>query len=378
MARLVLALALLLACLHAQYAADPKPTPAPLAAATTPLERTLTTQNPLKLDPILPQPGKTIPIKVARKNPTNNPITETLTWAVAENSPWKIQPASQTLTCQPGQSAQANFDITLTSTSDPALAPLPQLTSVTKAVGTPDPIATQSAFLNVDLASYYQNKMVLFASKTKTPPVIDGKLDDPVWATCNPATHFVNQLATVKIPWATETRICWDDQAIYIGARLAEPDLQGIKTKITQRNGQVWTDDSFECFFDFDEKQAGFVQFIVSAANVPYDILGKRVRWDTVWTSQTGREKDAWTVEIAIPWKAMESPAPKAGDRIRFQLARNRVRDEKHTVWQWAPTFKHANRVPGKFGALMFIDAAGPAAMPVLSPTPANPVAPAP
>ncbi len=328
----------------------------PPAAEVTPLQKSIYAANPLKYDPILPAAGKPATLQLTHKNPTAAPLTVTITWSIPPDSPWKVEPATQTVTCAPGQSAQTTYQVTFNQRPDLYAAPLPELTTTFTSPDASVPIATRSAPLNADLATYYQARMVMFATRTAKPPVIDGKLDDTAWAACISTTHFVDKSATTKTPWATDVRICWDDQAVYVMARLAEPDLPGLYAKITQRNDKVWTDDSFEAIFDFDGSKYGFAQFMVNPNNVPYDTFGKRVRWDTIWTSQTGREKDAWTVEMAIPWAAMESPAPKPNERIRFQLVRNRVRDEKHTHWQWSPTFVHGNRIPAKFGSLVFID----------------------
>ncbi len=329
----------------------------PIPADASPLQKTILTANPFNYTAILPTPGKPATLQLTHKNPTSAPLIITVSWSLPPSSPWKVEPATQTLTLAPSQSAQTSSQLAFTPPADLYAAPLPELTATYTSPDAQTPIATQSAPLFADLSTYYQDRMIAFANKTAKPPVIDGKLDDAAWAACIPTAHFVNKSANTPIPWATEVRICWDDQAVYVMARLAEPDLPGLHTKLTQRNDNVWTDDSFEVLFDFDPTKTGFAQFMVNANNTPYDTFGKRVRWDTIWTSQTGREKDAWTVEMAIPWTAMESPAPKPNERIRFQLVRNRVRDDKHTHWQWAPTFVHGNRIPARFGSLIFIDA---------------------
>ncbi len=343
----------------ADAAPESAKTPPPPATA---IERALLLKNPLRFEALVPDPGKTLPIKLTRKNPSTLTVTETLTWEVPQGSAWTPQPATQTVTYLPGQSVDVTFDLAVSPRPDAAYALTPQVTSSFTVQGSDKPIAQRSAALRVDMARYYQKLMIAYATRVSSPPIIDGKLDDSAWAGCLPVTHFIKYDGTEKLPYPTDIRVAWDDQAMYVMARINEPDLAGLWTKASTRNGDVWTDDSLEVFFDFDPITRGFVQFIVSANNTPYDANANKLRWDTLWTSQTGREKDAWTLEMSLPWRALETPVPKVGDKIGFQLVRNRVRPNgdqtAHSFWQWSPTFAHSNLVPNRFGTLVFT--AGP------------------
>jgi hypothetical protein len=338
---------------QADAATPEKPAP---PAPTSAIERALLTKNPLRFDPVIPDPGKTIPLRLTRKNPTTLPITETFTWTVPQGSAWTPETLTQTFTYLPGQSVDITFNFAVSPQPGASLALAPELTSSFTAPGFDpgQPLARRSSAFKIDMARYYQKLMIAYANRVNRPPVIDGKLDDEAWVQCLPISHFIKYDGSDKIPYPTEVRIGWDDDALYVMAKAAEPDLPGIWTKATTRNGDVWTDDSLEVMFDFDPVKRGFMQFIVSANNTPYDANAHRLRWDTIWTSKTGREKDAWTLEASIPWRAVEAPVPKVGDKVGFQLVRNRVRQSDHSFWQWSPTFVHSNLVPNRFGTLVF------------------------
>src|SRR5262245_61209820 len=60
------------------------------------------------------------------------------------------------------------------------------------------------------------------------PPSIDGRLDDPAWSSAPVATDFIQlqpQPGAIA-RWPTEVRIAYDDEMLYVGARLydAHPD----------------------------------------------------------------------------------------------------------------------------------------------------------
>ena len=75
--------------------------------------------------------------------------------------------------------------------------------------------------------------------------------------------------------------------------------------------------------------------------------------WSAEFTSKTGRQADAWTVELAIPWKTIGCDAPKPGTKMGFNVARSRLPGsaEAEEVTQWSATFA-GHHVPSQFGTL--------------------------
>ena len=70
------------------------------------------------------------------------------------------------------------------------------------------------------------------ASRTSEPPVIDGALNEAVWASAEPIRDFV-QLEPVlgaSPSDPTEVRILYDADYLYIGARLHDHDPTHIVT----------------------------------------------------------------------------------------------------------------------------------------------------
>jgi len=76
------------------------------------------------------------------------------------------------------------------------------------------------------------------AVRITTPIVIDGVLDDEAWTLATPTTDFYQQqpaefeLATRR----TEVRFLYDDEMLYVGAMLYEPQPERLITNELKRD----------------------------------------------------------------------------------------------------------------------------------------------
>ncbi|HET7896497.1 MAG TPA: carbohydrate binding family 9 domain-containing protein, partial [Flavisolibacter sp.] len=218
----------------------------------------------------------------------------------------------------------------------------------------------------------------LTALKSVQAPVIDGKLNDDAWQSAPVATDFIQnsphygQPATVK----TEVRILYDDNAIYIGARLSDkPSL--IRQQFTTRDGeQMQNTDYFSVFFDtYNDQQNGF-QFLVTpvnvqsdakltaSADVSYGSYGDR-SWDAVWQSKTSITADGWLVEMRIPYLSLRfSPGNEQTWGLQFLRY---VRRENELSF-WNPVNPVENGFINQFGKLTHLDSIQPPLRLSLSP----------
>jgi hypothetical protein len=111
------------------------------------------------------------------------------------------------------------------------------------------------------------------ARRVQTPPVIDGRLDDNVWSGGTNLSGFIQnepfegQPATER----TEISILFDDEAIYIGARMFDSDAAKIVTGETRRDAGIDDTDALLLVFDtYLDRQNGFV-FGTTPAAIEYD-----------------------------------------------------------------------------------------------------------
>jgi len=70
------------------------------------------------------------------------------------------------------------------------------------------------------------------ASKTQTAPDIDGNLTDPAWQTAAWTEYFSDIEGDIrpKPLYQTRVKMLWDDQYLYIGAELEEPNVWAYVT----------------------------------------------------------------------------------------------------------------------------------------------------
>ena len=84
------------------------------------------------------------------------------------------------------------------------------------------------------------------------PPVIDGKLDEAVWATAA-LVDDLHQTAPVEYATPderTEIYLLYDDDALYVGARLYDTEPDKITAHNLRQNDNVGQDDRFYVTLD--------------------------------------------------------------------------------------------------------------------------------
>ena len=70
----------------------------------------------------------------------------------------------------------------------------------------------------------HQPHATVHALRTERPPVVDGRLTDEGWLVAEPATSFTQTDPDEGQPATecTEVRLLYDDDALYVGARLLD------------------------------------------------------------------------------------------------------------------------------------------------------------
>jgi hypothetical protein len=152
------------------------------------------------------------------------------------------------------------------------------------------------------------------AVRAATAPVIDGRLDDPVWAEALPVSGFVQRDPDEGAPATEETRIriAYDDRALYVAGHLLDRDPRAIVRQLSRRDAAVEA-DGFVVYLDAHNDKLTGAQFAVSAAGVQRDALIYNdsfldSTWDAVWESAVATGADGWTVEMRIPLSQLRFP----------------------------------------------------------------------
>ncbi len=169
------------------------------------------------------------------------------------------------------------------------------------------------------LASLAENREGFFqAVRTATPPTIDGNINEAVWHNANIATDFHQHEPHNDRPASheTEVRVLYDDEAIYIAAKMFDPVPDSILFEMGPRDSgnDINADRFYVDINPFNDGINGF-RFQVSASGVQTDgnLVGGHMgrgdtNWDAVWESAVGLTENGWVVEIKIPYSALRFP----------------------------------------------------------------------
>lgn len=175
---------------------------------------------------------------------------------------------------------------------------------------------------------------------------IDGDLSKQAWREAAWTADFVDIEgdARPKPRLRTRAKMMWDDECLYIGAEMDEPDLWGT---LTQRDSVIFHDNDFEVFLNPTGDSHEYYELEVNALNTVWDLfLPKPYKdggqadngWDAAGlrtavrlngTLNDPRDRDrGWSVEIAMPWRCFDrhgdrrAAAPREGDQWRMNFSR--------------------------------------------------------
>ena len=142
---------------------------------------------------------------------------------------------------------------------------------------------------------------------------IDGKFDEPIWEFAPIAKDFImfspDNGKPIDESKKTEVQVAYNDDAIFIAAKMYDDQSSNIKKEITQRDF-FGTADHFGVFINgFNDSQQDF-RFFVSAAGVQMDCIftntdGEDFTWDAIWDSRVQMTEYGWSAEIKIPYAAL-------------------------------------------------------------------------
>ena len=190
-----------------------------------------------------------------------------------------------------------------------------------------------------------------------SPPVIDGRLDDPAWKYAAKLDHFMTIAGKGFAKQQTLVQVGRDAENLYLSAELRENKLPFIRKTKTRKNDMVWTDDCLEIFIDPGLMQKNPHQFTVNALGTRQDNLlrkideawfpGNRLDWEASAVIGT----DAWYVEVKIPWRLLAEHMPEEGSAWGFNVCRNQSPDRELSYWN--NTGEFFGRAEG-FGILLF------------------------
>lgn len=175
------------------------------------------------------------------------------------------------------------------------------------------------------------------AAKLEGKLTIDGKLDEPAWQKAPAHTGFEMPLGLSNrkpIPDDAQTtfRVLYDDATLYFGILCKEPKMDGLVVQAARvHDAAMWSDDDIELFLDPVGDRMEYYQLTVNTEATQVDLYfiergntGKG-GWSSDWQAAVHRDKDFWSVEVAIPFGLFHNrPSRTWAENWAFSLSRTR------------------------------------------------------
>ena len=159
----------------------------------------------------------------------------------------------------------------------------------------------------------------LLARRLAQPPELDGALDE--WTDPPTVSEFERFGRDGALTQQTRVWIGYDQTALYLAFRCAEDRMEQLRASVVEPDGAVWEDDDVAIFLDPDASRGTFYQFEINPSGTVYDSFNNDRSWNSSALARTRRGKDAWTLEVAIPWSALGA-VPRPGSRWGINLGR--------------------------------------------------------
>lgn len=211
------------------------------------------------------------------------------------------------------------------------------------------------------LFSFSQTKKSVSTKKTTENISIDAELNEASWKDAEIATDFVSLEPKNGTPipeeFKTEVKILYSNDAIYIGAKLYDPNPEKILKELVERD-EIGTSDFFGIFINgYNDGQQEF-RFFVTAANGQIDTNftsaeGEDGSWNAIWESNAKITDFGYVIEMKIPYAALRFPEK---DKQTWGLNFFREVRRERQKYTWSPIDNKIGAISQQAGILTGIE----------------------
>lgn len=211
------------------------------------------------------------------------------------------------------------------------------------------------------LAMLEEHRMLLRVPALDHAPILDGVLDDAAWEQAVCVDSFYQTIQRMRaVPVESRTELCvgHTDISVYLAVKGYEDDTSVLVAEHTERDADVWQDDSVEIFFDMNLDQQTFYQIAVNTLGTVFDIEYRKLTespeppdWNRDYGIAIRVEPRYWVLEMEIPLRALGVEGADPTDPMGFNLARVRI-GQAGEHGTWAPTYGYSGR-PDRFGVML-------------------------
>ena len=190
--------------------------------------------------------------------------------------------------------------------------------------------------------------LVANASRLTGSISVDGVLSEAAWSGASAISELRQTVPTEGAPVseATDIRIVYDEDAIYVAARLE--DRSPVTTRLARRDAGLGDSDRFTIMFDSYHDHETAYRFWTNPSGVKGDAIvtgnatgGGDSSWDPVWDLATGVSASGWVVEMRIPFSQLRF----GRDDVQtwgVQVERTINRNQENATFPFTPVLERA------------------------------------
>ena len=160
------------------------------------------------------------------------------------------------------------------------------------------------------------------ATRAETSPVVDGILDEELWAGADWQGDFVQLEPSMGAPAraATSFALAFDSKYVYAAFRCENPTGLSAGSTVTRRDGDFKIDNSVMLFLDTFGSRRDCYYFATNSLGTQVD--GRNAEdgnswdesWDCNWTVASRPDSLGWSAEMAIPVSELRIPRTSGAD----------------------------------------------------------------
>ena len=167
---------------------------------------------------------------------------------------------------------------------------------------------------------------------------VDGEFTEDIWKNAQIVSAFRQREPNegVAATHATDVRVAYDANALYIAVRASEPETAQIKGLLTRRDDGSPSDWIRVLIDSYHDRRTAF-EFSVNPAGVKQDRYwfndtNSDFGWDAVWDVGVARARDGWQAEFKIPFSQLRYNPASAGT-FGFAVARTIAHNTETSTW---------------------------------------------
>ncbi|HEY3933426.1 MAG TPA: DUF5916 domain-containing protein [Gemmatimonadales bacterium] len=201
------------------------------------------------------------------------------------------------------------------------------------------------------------------AVRAMTPPVIDGRDNDPVWQFAPAITGFrvFRPIENSDPRFATMAKVAYDAHYLYVFVRAFDPHPDSIVGLMARRDVQTPSDLITVYIDSYHDRRSGY-EFDVNPAGVKTDAAiyqdgNEDFAWDGIWDVATRVDSAGWTAEFRFRLSQLRH-ASKPEALFGFTVARTVERTGEQSSW---PLYRVSGTgLVSQFGDLAGLDSLAP------------------